>query len=70
LPTIGDIRNEIAKQNIAIISGDYEETGLIIGAVGTGNDPKQIDPALEKGSTTATIVRGQGSTFPGNVRTK
>jgi hypothetical protein len=67
LPTMGDIRNEIAKQNIAIISGDYEETGLIIGAVGTGNDPKQIDPALEKGSTTATIVRGQGQSTGGGV---
>lgn len=64
LPTLGDIRNEIAKQNMAIISGDYEETGLIIGAVGTSNDPKQIDPALEKGSTTPTIVRQRGEGIP------
>ncbi len=64
LPTLGAIRSEVAKQNIAIISGDYEETGLMIGAVGTGNDPKQIDPEVEKGSTTPTIVRGQGAGIP------
>ncbi len=57
LPTIGDIRNEIAKQNIAIISGDYEETGLMIGGVGTlKNEPKSIDPTVDQIAKPIIIV--------------
>jgi hypothetical protein len=47
LPTISDIRNEIAKQHIAIISGDYEETGVLIGNVATlNNDAPPLDPVV------------------------
>ena len=67
LPTIREIRNEIAKQNIAIISGDYQETGLMVGGVGTfKNDPKAIDPKAQQLATPIIIPpqkpRGQ---FPG-----
>ena len=56
LPTIGDIRNEIAKQNIAIISGNYEETGLMIGGVATfKTDPKPLDPVLQQNATARPI---------------
>jgi hypothetical protein len=45
LPSLGEIRNEITKQRIAIISGDYQDTGLLVGGVGTfQNDPAPIDP--------------------------
>jgi hypothetical protein len=57
LPTLRDIQNEIAKQNIAIISGDYEETGLMLGHVATlHNDPKALDPLLEQGATTPPLI--------------
>jgi hypothetical protein len=55
LPTIGDIQNEIAKQNIAIISGNYEETGIVIGRVGSANDPLPINPILPQGNTLPPI---------------
>jgi len=51
LPSLGDIRNEIAKQNIAIISGNYEETGLMIGRVGSANDPLPISPITQQAGT-------------------
>jgi len=56
LPTLGDIRNEIAKQNIAIVSGTYEETGVMIGSVATlANDPKALDPLLEQGAKSTPV---------------
>lgn len=60
LPTIGDISNEISKQKIALISGTYEETGLLVGAVGTmKNDPKPIDPKLQQIATPVIVVGRQ-----------
>jgi hypothetical protein len=56
LPSLGDIRNEIAKQHIAIISGDYEETGVVIGRVGSANDPLPIDPVLVQGNAATKVV--------------
>jgi len=78
LPTLGDIHNEIAKQNIAIISGNYEETGVVIGRVGSANDPVAINPILPQNDTvkpvvlnpqrsTGTINLGYG-TFPVTVQ--
>jgi hypothetical protein len=47
LPELGDIRNEVAKQRMAIISGDYQETGLLVGGVGTfKSDPQPLDTQL------------------------
>jgi hypothetical protein len=58
LPTLGDIRDEISKQKIALISGTYEETGLLVGGVGTlKNDPKPIDPTLQQIATPTIVVR-------------
>jgi hypothetical protein len=52
LPTLGDVQNEIAKQRIAIISGTYEETGLLVGGVGTfKNDPVPLDSKLHRLAT-------------------
>lgn len=67
LPTMGDIRNEIAKQRIAIISGNYEETGMMLGSVGTfNNDPVPIDPVLQKLATAPPIfVRPPNPQDPG-----
>ncbi len=49
LPSMGDIRNEISKQRIAIISGTYEVTGLLVGGVGTlKNDNVPLDPKLQQ----------------------
>lgn len=56
LPTLGDIHNEIAKQNIAIISGNYEETGVVIGRVGSANDPLPINPILPQNSTVKPVA--------------
>ena len=56
LPTMSDIRNEIAKQHIAIISGSYEETGVMIGRGGSPNDPVAINPLLPQNSTLPPIV--------------
>jgi hypothetical protein len=56
LPSMAAIRNEIAKQNIAIISGNYEEPGMIIGAVGTANDSKALDPVLQQIATQPPII--------------
>jgi hypothetical protein len=56
LPTLGDVRNEISKQNIAIISGNYEETGLVIGKVGSANDPAPLNPILPQNSTAPPVV--------------
>jgi len=66
LPTLGDIHYDIAKQRIALISGTYEETGLLVGGVGTlKNDPKAIDPALQKIATPLPVVRRpQGKGIP------
>jgi hypothetical protein len=48
LPSLGDVRNEVAKQRIAIISGNYQETGMLIGNVATlSNEPKELDPVLD-----------------------
>lgn len=74
LPTMGDIRHEIAKQNIAIISGTYEETGVALGNVGTlNNDPQALDPLLQQGATTPPLVvnpqkppQGTVNQLPGN----
>ena len=60
LPTIAHIRNETSKQKIALISGTYEETGLLVGGVGTlKNDPKAIDPTLQKIATPVVVARRQ-----------
>ncbi|HMJ88923.1 MAG TPA: FecR domain-containing protein [Candidatus Acidoferrum sp.] len=56
LPTLAAIDNEIAKQRIAIISGDFEETGVMIGSVGTGNDPLPLSPINQQASTLPPIV--------------
>ena len=56
LPTIADIHNEISKQAIAIISGNYEETGVMIGRVGSANDPLPINPILGQNATLAPVV--------------
>jgi hypothetical protein len=56
LPSLGDIRNEIAKQHIAIISGDYEETGVVIGRVGSANDPLPLDPVVVQGNAVPRVV--------------
>ena len=48
LPTIADVRNEVSKQRLAIISGTYEATGYAIGGVATfKQDPAAIDPAID-----------------------
>jgi hypothetical protein len=61
LPRIGDVRNEIAKQRIAIISGTYEETGLLIGGVGTfKNDPVPLDSQSQKLATPVFVRSRQG----------
>lgn len=56
LASLRDIHHEIAKQNIAIISGNYEETGLMIGRVGSANDPLSIDPILPQNSALPPVV--------------
>ena len=56
LPTLNDIQNEITKQKIAIISGNYEETGLVIGGVVSANDPKQLDPVVQQTVSSPPIV--------------
>ena len=61
LPTLGDVQNEIAKQRIAIISGTYEETGLLVGGVGTfKNDPVPLDPKLHRLATPVFARSPQG----------
>ena len=61
LPTLGDIRNEISKQRIAIISGDYQKTGLLVGGVGTfKNDPLPIDPKLNRMTVSGFTRRSDG----------
>lgn len=60
LPSMGDIRNEISKQRIAIISGTYEVTGLLVGGVGTlKNDNVPLDPKLQE-IAIPIIRRNQG----------
>jgi hypothetical protein len=54
LPSLGGVRNEISKQRIAIISGNYEEHGAFIGRVGSANDPLPISPLLPQSSVSAT----------------
>ena len=57
LPTIADIRNEISKQRIAIVSGTYEETGRAIGGVATfKQDPLAIDPVKQQIGTPAVVI--------------
>jgi len=56
LPSMGAIQNEIAKQHIAIISGNYEETGIMIGSIGTANDPVTIDPLLQQNTTQPPVI--------------
>jgi hypothetical protein len=57
LPTLGAIRNEIAKQNIAIISGNYEETGVLLGSVSTlKNEPNPADPILYRVGNQPPVV--------------
>lgn len=49
LPTLADVRNEVSKQRLAIISGTYEATGLAIGGVATfKQDPLPIDPVKQQ----------------------
>jgi hypothetical protein len=61
LPSMGAVRNEIAKQRIAIISGTYEETGLLIGGVGTfKNDPVPLDSQSQKLATPVFVRSPQG----------
>jgi hypothetical protein len=70
LPVLGAINNEIAKQRIAIISGDFEETGVLIGSVGTGNDPLPLSPITQQNATLPPIVlhvNPQGETRNGTV---
>jgi hypothetical protein len=72
LPSLADVRNEISKQKIAIISGTYEETGLLIGGVGTfKSEPKAIDPVVQQIATPIIIVRRpQGKGLDGLAGTK
>ena len=56
LPSLGDVRNEISKQHIAIVSGNYEETGVMIGRVGSANDPAPINPLLPQNAVIAPVV--------------
>jgi hypothetical protein len=56
LPTLADVKNEIAKQRIAIISGNYEETGVMIGRVGSANDPAPVNPLLPQNGLTPPFV--------------
>ena len=62
LPTMSDIQNEISKQAIAIISGTYEETGVMIGRVGSANDPLPINPILAQNATLPPVVIDPQST--------
>lgn len=74
LPTMGDIRNEISKQRIAIISGNYEETGLLLGNVGTmNNDPAPLDSIDQQlGNAPPVVIRpkrdANGGLLPGNAQ--
>jgi hypothetical protein len=73
LPTIADIRNEIAKQRIAIISGNYEETGAMLGNVSTMNDPLPLDPITQQLGQPLPVVivpkrDPNGGALPGTVR--
>jgi hypothetical protein len=56
LPSWNAIQNEITKQRLAVISGDYEETGLMIGSVGTANDPLPTNPILQQSGSLPPIV--------------
>ena len=73
LPTMADIRNEISKQNIAIISGNYEETGRFLGSVGTlKNEPAPLDPITQQLGNPPPVVivprvNANGSPLPGTV---
>lgn len=70
LPSLAAIQNEIAKQHIAIISGDFEETGVMIGNVGTANDPLPISPLSQQASTLPPVVvnvNPQGAVRSGTV---
>jgi hypothetical protein len=55
LPSLGDVNNEISKQRIAIISGNFEETGVMIGRVGSGNDPLPVNPLLSQNGVTPPV---------------
>jgi hypothetical protein len=73
LPSLGDIRNEIAKQRIAIISGNYEETGVMLGGVTTlNNEPLPIDPVSKQLSSRPKVAieprrNANGAVIPGTV---
>ena len=69
LPSIADIRNEISKQAIAIISGNYEETGVMIGRVGSANDPLPINPILGQNATLTPVVINPQSSGRGGALT-
>jgi len=56
LPSLGDVNNEISKQRIAIISGNFEETGVMIGRVGSANDPLAINPLLPQNGLIAPVI--------------
>ena len=61
LPSLSEIRNEIAKQRIAIISGDYQETGLLVRGVGTfKSDPRPIDPQVQDIAAPVIVRSPQG----------
>ncbi len=56
LPSLGDVNNEISKQRIAIISGNFEETGVMIGRVGSANDPLPVNPIFAQNGLTPPVV--------------
>lgn len=65
LPSLGDVNNEISKQRMAIISGNYEETGVMIGRVGSANDPAPVNPLFPQTTAIPPIV--YNSDVPGLV---
>ena len=56
LPSLGEVNSEISKQRIAIISGNFEETGVMIGRVGSANDPLPVNPLLAQNGLTPPVV--------------
>ena len=56
LPSLGEVNNEISKQRIAIISGNFEETGVMIGRVGSANDPLPVNPLFPQNSVIPPVI--------------
>lgn len=67
LPSMALVRNEIAKQRIAIISGTYDETGVMIGRVSSANDPLPISPILQQGNAVPPVFLDPQSAPPPGV---